>query len=63
MSEAERIEALEARVQEVERLLRTVVHFNDMRPSTAQTYSYTWHPPLAQGKIYPASGSGGGGQP
>jgi hypothetical protein len=60
VSDDERIKALEARVQEVERLLRTVVHFNDM---TAQTYSYTWHPPLAQGKIYPASGSGGGGQP
>ena len=44
MSDDERIEALEARVQEVERLLRTVVHHNDMRPSTAQTYSYTWHP-------------------
>ena len=62
MSEAERIKALEARVQEVERLLRTVVHFNDMRPSTAQTYSYTWRGPLAQG-LGPASGSGGGGQP
>jgi len=63
MSDDERIEALEARVRELERLLRIVVHFNNQTPSTAQTYAYTWHPPLAQGKIYPASGCGGGGQP
>jgi hypothetical protein len=38
VSEDERIEALEARVQEVERLLRIVVHFKDKRPTPWTSY-------------------------
>jgi len=39
VSDAERIEALEARVRELERIIQTVVHFIGVRPSRAQTYS------------------------
>ena len=33
MTDAERIEELEARVQQIERFIRTIVYVNDLRPS------------------------------
>jgi len=54
VSDDERIKALEARVQELDRIIRTVVRAVDLNPAAF---------PLFAGKIYPASRSGGGSQP